>query len=303
MKFLITGDIHSKRGLFWAVLFFILFSWFFWFSNILNFYVKYGFSYDSIYKYYFTDLEFPEIISVQQLAEDLHINLFILSFFFIMVASLYNLSNARFKVYTIISAGIFTALYTFSDFLALAGIKLVVYTKSITFFIFQGIYAYMLLVITFHILLKKPPGKRIVPNKIAVYIGMFLIGLFVFSTVLIYFSKYGIGINGVKEYFFGNPEKYKKPKTITGVFKYFYPHIISMAVLAFSLVHFSLFKTQNKRLIAVAGGILFISLFIENLSSVLILVGGEIFVYLKVVTFYVSMLFIAFFMAMFLLKR
>lgn len=303
MKFLITGDIHSKRGLFWAVVFFVLFSWFFWFSSILNFYVKYGFNPRSIYKYYFTDPEFPEIISIQQLAEDFHINLFILSFFFLILASVYNLSSGKFKVPVVVSAGMFTAFYTACDFLALAGFQAVVYTKLISFIILEVIYAYMLLVVSFHVLLKKAPGRRIVPQRVAIYTGMFLIGLFVISTVLVYVSKYGTGVDGIKEYFLGNPEKYKKPKTIAGVFKYFYPHIITMAVFSFSLVHFSLFKTQNKKMVATAGSLLFISLFLDNLSSVLIVTAGEVFVYLKVVAFYVSVFLMAFFLLFFFLKK
>lgn len=303
MRFLITGDLHSKRGLFWGVLFFTVFSWFFWFASILNFYVKYGFSYGSIYRYYFTDPEFPEPVSLQQLAEDFHISIFILSFFFLMVASLYNLSSSRFKVPAILSAGVFTVVYTSCDFLALLKLDFVVYVKVLSFIILQAVYLYMLLVLSFHLAGKKPAGKRLVPQKIAIYTGMVLITLFMFSMLLIYFAKYGVGVDGVKEYFLGNPEKYKKPKTITGVFKSFYPHIITMAMFAFTLVHFTLFNSNSKKLVGVAGGFLFLSLFLDNLSSVLIVLAGAVFAYLKVFMFCISAVLSFFLVWVFFLKK
>lgn len=303
MRFLITGDLHSKKGLFWGVLFFTVFSWFFWFASILNFYVKYGFSYSSIYKYYFTDLELPEPISLQQLSEDFHITIFILSFFFLMVVSLYNLSNSKFKFPVIIASGLFTALYTSCDFLALLRLDFVVYVKVLTFVILQFLYLYMLLVISFHLVGKKPAGKRIIPQKAVIYTGMALITLFLFSTVLIYLVKYGTGFDGVREYFLGNPEKYRKPKTITGVFKSFYPHIITMAMFAFTLVHFTLFNSQSKKLVSIIGGVLFLTLFLENLSSVFIVLISEIFVYLKVFIFYLSVVLSFCIICLFFLKK
>lgn len=290
MKFLVTGDLYSKKGLFWAVLLFIIFSIFFWFSGFLNFYFKYGFSYESLFEYYFTDIEFPERISLEQLSEDIHINTFIFSFFYIILSSLFSITsiNPRIKVVSVILFGIATIGYCISDFTLFISQHIVVYFKFITFCLLQVISGFMLAALLLHLLKRKHPGKRLSIQKMIVYIGSFLIFIFLISCIFIYYIKYGFSVASVEEYFLGNSEKFKRAKTYSGIFKTFYPHIITMAIFSFTLVHFSIFNSNSKKLIVLAGVVIFLSFFIENISSLLILYAGEIFVYLKILTFLIA---------------
>lgn len=305
MKFLVTGDVYAKKGLYWGVLFFILFSIFFWVSNFLNFYVKYGFSRETLFKYYFTDLEMPEIISFQQLSEDFHITTFILSFFFLMVSSIFSLTeiNSKIKVACVILFGLFTAFYCLSDFLVFVSADLVIYSKLLSFFIFQAVSGYMLLTALIFLVKRKTNGKRLNLQKLNIYLSTFLLFLFFLSSVLIFYTKYGFDVQGIREYFLGNPDRLKRPKTFVGVFKSFYPHIITMALYSFTLLHFSMFQDINKRFMVFVGVSLLISLFFENLSSLLILSFGATFVYLKLVSFLMFVALSSVFFIAILLKR
>lgn len=306
MKFLITGDIHSKKGLFWGVLFFVLLSIFFWASGFFNFYLKYGFSYESLFKYYFTDPEFPEPISLQQLSEDFHINTFLFSFFFLMVSSLFSITeiNGKIKMITVILFGVATTLYCLSDFFVFLSSDLVIYSKLFSFGMLQIFSGYMLLLTLVFLIKRRTNGKRLNLQKLNIYLSTFLLFIFFISSVLVFYAKYGFSVQGIKEYFLGNPEQFKRPKTFAGLFKSFYPHILSMALYSFTLLHFSLFKELNKNFLVFVGVLLFVALFFENLSSVLILIFGCSFIYVKLVMFFIfTILSLIFFIAVFSLKR
>ncbi|MCX7760852.1 MAG: hypothetical protein N2Z81_06645 [Hydrogenothermaceae bacterium] len=289
MKFLITGDLHSKKGLYWAVLSFLVFSFLFWLSGFLNFYFKYGFDYNSLFKYYFTDPEFPERISLQQLSEDFHINSFLYSFFYLMLSSLLAMTEVRYrlKVSIIILSALLCIAYLLSDFVILFSESLVIYSKLYTFFGFQVISGLMILMVLNHLIRGKTPGKRISLQKIIIYVSTLLLSLFLVSTALIYFSKFGLSVSGIKEYFLGNPEKFKRAKTVSGVMKSFYPHLLTMALFSFTLTHFAGFSANRRKIIVIIGVLLTITFFMENLSSILILFNGD-FSYLKAVTFYLG---------------
>ncbi|MEJ5173636.1 MAG: hypothetical protein WHT47_07970, partial [Hydrogenothermaceae bacterium] len=289
MKFLITGDLHSKKGLYWAVLAFLVLSSLFWISGFLNFYFKYGFDYNSLFKYYFTDREFPERISLQQLSEDFHINSFLYSFFYLMLSSLLAITEIRYrlKVSIVILSALLCIAYLLSDFVIFFSESLVIYSKLYTFFGFQVISGVMILMVLNHLIRGKTSGKRISLQKIIIYVSTFLLSLFLVSTALIYLSKFGLSVSGIKEYFLGNPEKFKRAKTVSGVMKSFYPHLLTMALFSFTLTHFAGFKVNRKKFIILIGILLTITFFIENLSSILILFNGN-FSYLKAISFYLA---------------
>lgn len=306
MKFLITGDLYAKKGLFWGVFFFVLFLVFFWISSFFQFYLKYGFSYDSLFIYYFTDREYPEIISLQQLSEDFHINTFLLSFFFLMVSSIFSLTELKnkIKIISVLIFGFATIFYCLSDFLVFTTADFVIYSKLASFILLHAVSGYMLFTVLIFLLRKKTYGKRINLQILNIYLSSFLLFLFLLSCVFIFYAKYGVGIQGIKEYFLGNPQEFRRPKTFTGIFKSFYPHIITMALYSFTLLHFSLFKQSNKKFLVFIGVSLFVALFFENFSSVLVLTFGEMFVYLKLSMFlvFVSISFI-FFIVIFFIEK
>ncbi|MCX7738649.1 MAG: hypothetical protein N2Z80_04450 [Hydrogenothermaceae bacterium] len=291
MKFLITGDLYSKRGLYYGVLSFLVIAIMFWLSSFFNFYFKYGFSYDSIFRYYFTDQQFPERISLQQLSEDFHISTFILSFFYLMTASILAVTefNYRLKTFIIVLSGVATLFYCVSDFGVFLSPDILVYSKLTSFIVFQTSFGLMLFISIVYLTRRKSSGRRIALQKVVIYSYGLLTLLFILSLVFIYYSKFGSSISGIKEYFLGNPEKFKRPKTVEGVFKSFYPHILMMALFSFTISHLASFSSGEKRMAIVLGVVLMLVLSIENLSSLLILLSGEVFSYIKAGTFYLSL--------------
>lgn len=289
MKFLITADLHSKRGLYYGVVSFLIISLLFWVSSFFNFYFKYGFSYDDIFRYYFTDPEFPESISLQQLAEDFHINTFILSFFYLLISSIFAITefNYRLKTVLILSSAIFGLLYCLSDFFVFVSPQMVVYSKLLSFLLFQTTTGVMLLISLIFLLKRRTSGKRINLQKMVIYLFALFSLLFVVSMGLVYYSKFGFGISGIKDYFLGNPEEFRRPKTVAGILKSLYPHIFTMAVFSFTLSHFASFSGDKRRMM-ILGILLMLSLGIDNFSSIFILFSGDIFSYVKMFSFYIS---------------
>jgi hypothetical protein len=55
----------------------------------------------------------------------------------------------------------------------------------------------------------------------------------------------GFSLGSIKEYYLGNPEKFIKAKTFEGMFKVFYPHLISMAVFSIAVGHFLIFAGSS----------------------------------------------------------
>lgn len=108
MRFFISADIKRNKALYYAVLAFLIFSLLFWIASWISFYGKYGLSYESLFKYYFMDPEFPQKISIAQISEDIHINLFLHGLMLLTLLSIFNLfgQNQNFKLFIILSSNL-----------------------------------------------------------------------------------------------------------------------------------------------------------------------------------------------------
>lgn len=67
MRFFISANIKENRPLYYLVLTFLILLLIYWLSSWFFFYNKYGFTYSSIFRYFFGDPNFPEKISLAQL--------------------------------------------------------------------------------------------------------------------------------------------------------------------------------------------------------------------------------------------
>jgi len=179
MRFLITNDIKLKKNIFYIVLFFNIFSFLFIISSIFQYNITYGFSYESLYKYFFTDPEFPEKVSVKQVVENVHINLFLNMFLIIIVSSIFNVFNftLRLKMFLIIAFFISSVLYSFSD-LIVYYFESFLYFKPLSFLTFITLAFIMLILSTFYLL-----KKNIKPSIKAI---KFIIIFFSFFTLVFY---------------------------------------------------------------------------------------------------------------------
>ncbi|WP_297888562.1 hypothetical protein [Sulfurihydrogenibium sp.] len=285
MKFVISGDIKRRKNLYWAVLFFSVFSLLFWISSFIYYYLNFGFDYDSLFKYYFTDFDFPEKISLQQITENVHINLFLNGFLILMVVSIFNVFDFRenFKLWLIVLTFLFGILYSVVDvfIFLLDGFVIL---KAVFFLLFQMFLGFCLLLV-FYGLLKGHSNVSI--GNLRKIIGFFSFFMLIFFLVnfLLFYQKMGFSFESVKTYYLGNPELYVKPKTFEGLFKVFYPHLITMALLSFTLSHFLLFSVVKKSIAVTLGITTFIFGFIDNLSGILIRFLDEKLVYVKFLSF------------------
>ncbi|MEN3027820.1 MAG: hypothetical protein ABDH29_01015 [Aquificaceae bacterium] len=96
----------------------------------------------------------------------------------------------------------------------------------------------------------------------------------------------GFGVQGIKDYFLGNPELFIKRKSFEGFFKVFYPHLVAMAIYAFALAHLLPFEGISRSKTLLLGFSLFFLSFLDNLSGLLLLYLNPNFAYLKLFSFW-----------------
>ena len=101
MKFLVDGDFNNNRLLRIILLFVIVYTGFLWFTNILLYVEKIGFTYTSVVGYYLgSDEEFRNPISYGGLLEVTHFHLFAFAIALLLVSHLTVFSglNQRLKL-------------------------------------------------------------------------------------------------------------------------------------------------------------------------------------------------------------
>jgi hypothetical protein len=235
MRFFISAKLKKNKPLYYMVIFFLFLSLIFWLSSWLYFYSKYGFSYETLYKYFFQDPEFPERISLAQLSEDLHIQTFLNAFYLLTIFALFILTSlpSSVKAFALLLGFLSCASYLYSDLLILYLSPTFAYLKLFSFVGFQLINLFVILY-TLLALLTSREDKYTDINLLKLlmfFFSLLLMGFF-FINLLAFYSKMGFSLGSIKEYYLGNPEKFVKAKTFEGMFKVFYPHLISMAVFS-----------------------------------------------------------------------
>jgi hypothetical protein len=286
MRFFISARLKDNKPLYYMVIFFLFLSLIFWLSSWLYFYSKYGFSYETLYKYFFQDPEFPERISLAQLSEDLHIQTFLNAFYLLTIFALFILTSlpSSVKAFALLLGFLSCVSYLYSDFLILYLSPTFAYLKLFSFIGFQLINLFVILY-TLLVLLTSREDKYTDVNllKLVIFFFSLLLMGFFFTNILAFYSKMGFSLGSIKEYYLGNPEKFLKPKTFEGMFKVFYPHIISMAVFSAAVGHFLIFVGSS---LSIPLGIgLFLFSFLDNLSDFLIRFLHPDFALLKLLSF------------------
>src|SRR3989344_7439645 len=94
MKFIVTGDFNNNRLLQIILLFVLLYISFLWFTNILLYVEKIGFTYSSVVDYYLgSEEEFKNPVSYIGLLEATHWHLFVFAMSLLLVNHLTVFSN------------------------------------------------------------------------------------------------------------------------------------------------------------------------------------------------------------------
>ncbi len=288
MRFFISSDIKKNKPLYYAVLLFLLFALLFWLASWLHFYSKYGFSKESLIRYFFVDPEFPERISLAQISEDLHVGLFLHGIVLITLFSLLNITviGTRTKLLLITSTGLLALLYLFSDFLIIFTGTGAVFLKLFFFVAYQFAFLITWLFTTLFVFKgNSTPPKPFTLRLLTFIFGIFSL-LFILSNFINFHSKMGFGVEGIKNYFLGNPELYIKPKSFQGIYKVFYPHLVSMAVYSLIVSHLLPFTGMRRRKSLLLSITIFIFSFLDNLSNLLLLYVGSGVAYVKLFSFW-----------------
>jgi len=288
VRFFISANIKKNTPLYYAVLFFLVFALLFWLASWVHFYSKYGFSYESLVRYFFMDPDFPERVSIAQVSEDFHVGIFLHSIMLITLFSLLNLTviNLKLKLTLIVLTGFLALLYLSSDFLIIFTWTGLVWLKFLSFLAYQIAFFITWLLTTIYLLKDsiKPPQVNSL-RVLSFIFGLFSL-LFLSSNFLNFYSKMGFGVEGIKNYFLGNPELFIKGKSFEGVYKVFYPHLIAMVLYSLIVAHLLPFTGLRRKTSFIIGFFLFFFSFLDNLSSLLLLHVNPYFAYLKLFSFW-----------------
>ncbi|RMH79299.1 MAG: hypothetical protein D6674_08225 [Acidobacteria bacterium] len=283
MRFFVSSDIRKNKPLFYGVLFFLAFTLFFWLASWLHFYSKYGFSKESLFRYYFVDPQFPERISIGQLSEDIHVGLFLHAMTLMVLFSLIGITRVRFKKLLIILSSLSALLYIVSDLIIylFGG----VFLKLVSFLVYQVLFILLWSFTLWGLTTNNgQKGSTSTVKSVSFIFSLFSL-LFLLSNFLNFFVKMGFGINSISNYYLGNPELLIKRKTLEGVFKVFYPHLVSMAIYVLTLSHLLPFSKVSRKKSIFFGFSMFILSSLDNFSSLLILYMGTPVAYLKLLSF------------------
>ncbi|MFN3871216.1 MAG: hypothetical protein ACK4MW_07030 [Aquificaceae bacterium] len=285
MRFFISSHIKRNKPLYYSVILFLVFALIFWIASWIHFYTKYGFSKENLVKYFFIDPEFPERVSLAQISEDFHIGIFIHGVMLITLFSLLNITHwkPKVKLALIFLTSLFMLFYLLSDFIILS--PSLVLLKLISFLLYQVAYLFLILMVFLGIFrdeTKQDQGFL----RLVVFVFSVLSLFFIASNFLNFYTKMGFSLQGVTDYFLGNPELFIRKKSFDGVFKVFYPHLIAMAIYSLIHAHLLPFAGLSKNKSLLFGVSIFLFSFLDNLSSLVLLYMGYPIAYLKLLSFF-----------------
>ncbi|WP_457601302.1 hypothetical protein [Hydrogenivirga sp.] len=286
MRFFISSNIKSNAPLYVTVVFFLVSSLLFWLSGWAFYHFKFGLTYGRMFAYFYTDPQFPERIPFAQLLEDIHVQFFIYVTFILVLASIFIHKCVRDRVkYVLISLSFLSAtLELLSGLLVYYLSPLFIYLKIALFFLFQ-ISTGLMLLLALKLYLSKereePPERSILYSLVLVFTVSTLI--FASLNFFLFLSKLGMTHVGVVEYYSGSPEKFIRPKTLSGMLSVINPHFITMGVYLFTLVHFAFFTNVRRKVLLSVATLGFA--LTDNVSGLLVRYVDPSFAYLKIVSF------------------
>lgn len=114
--------------------------------------------------------------------------------------------------------------------------------------------------------------------------------LFLWITNVLLYMQVGFNYNSIVEFYLGNEETFRPPKSYIGLLEEAHFHFFSMAILLITLTHLILFTSISSHMKLVLILLSFISTFIEIISGWLIRYVSPLFAYLKLSSFYTMQL-------------
>jgi len=114
--------------------------------------------------------------------------------------------------------------------------------------------------------------------------------LFLWITNVLLYMQIGFNYGSIVEFYLGNEETFRPPKSYIGLLEEAHFHFFSMAILLITLTHLILFTSVSSGLKLALILISFISTFTEIISGWLIRYVNPLFAYLKLGSFYLMQL-------------
>jgi len=287
MRFFISSNIKNNLPLYVTVVLFLLSSLMYWVLSWFTYGFKYGLTYEGMYVYFFTDTEFPEKLPIGQLYEDIHIQLFLHITFLLVLSSIFihKCMRDRIKYLLIVTSFLSGVFELMSGLLVYYISPLFIYMKLLFFYTFQistGAMLFLALKLYLSREKEEPPERSILYSLVFIFALSTLV--FTFINFFLFLKKVGITPGGVVEYYLGSPEKFMRPKTLSGMLGVVTPHLITMGIYLFTLVHF-VFFTSVKRKVMLSSLTLVFAL-LDNLGGIFIRYIDPSFAYVKLVSFF-----------------
>lgn len=289
MRFFTSGANKSNTPLYTAFGFFIFFLFLFWAGSFIYFGAKYSFSTEGIADYFFGPVEFPQTISVAQLTEEVHINIFLIS---VLI-----LSISGFLLNTTLSSGVKTFLISIlfitgladnlNDFAIVNTSREVASIKLITFSLFQLFMIISVVFITIDYLKGRMEQKYknfLYYNKV---IWLFSLFSMVIAAINFYLFNVKIGFSPaeISTYYNGNEKLFINPKSFAGMVEVAVPHFAAIGIFLVALTHFisfTAFKYKNMIIFT-----LFLSALADIFSSFTVRFISPDFSIIKVLSFFI----------------
>ncbi len=286
MRFFISSNIKNNRPLYITVVFFLLSLLLFWSISWLFYHYKFGLTYENMFIYFFTDLQFPEKLPLGQLLEDIHIQFFLQITYLLVVVSLFLHKCTRYSLKVFLVSLSFSS--AFVDILLSFAVyflsPLFIYSKIFSFILFQvsvGAMIFMSLKLYLSKEKEEPPERTILYALVFIFAVSTI--LFSFLNFFLFLAKLGLSPSSIADYYAGNPEKFIRPKSLEGLLLVTVPHTLAMAVYLFTLIHFAFF-TNVKRKVTLSITTLSFAI-VDNFAGLFVRYFGELFAYIKLISF------------------
>lgn len=286
MRFFWTGSLKGYKPIRIGIFLFTIFIFLFWAGAFVHFGFKYGYSVEKVERYFFGESDFPFEISIAQIYEEAHISLFVFALLFLCVSALviYSGIDERFKLGLILSLAILVILYSFSDYIVILLGRGYAVLKIFVFLLFQCLIFLSLVIIWFKRLENRKGNGASKFLAILIFSFALLNLVFVGLNFALFERKIGFSISNVVDYYLGNPERFMKPKSLSGLVEVSYFHFLAMALYLITLIHF-VYIVSDRFNIALTI-FLFVFAFIDNLGGILIVMFGRAFASVKLFSFF-----------------
>lgn len=273
MKLFVSGNVKNNKPMYIALWFYMFFAFLYWAGSFIYFKGKFGFSPESIARYFFGEPGFPEIISLAQLTEDTHAYIFMVSMLLLTLSALvfYTKYSAKFKIVIVVLSFASGFLEALSGYLVYLLGREFAFIKLFSFLSFQAVLLIMLLVVTGYLMKKNNDGagnSASNNSSFAMLILAFINLGFLLVNFLLFSLKLGKTPADISLYYLGDPSRFMRPKTFSGIFEISYIHFLAMSIYLIALVHFLLFTDFRWK--TTLATLIFASAFADNISGLLI---------------------------------